>query len=97
MTPEEATAVYDLLVRHAGADPDELDAFVSHLTDGCTEWRFRGSLGFGGKLYVEPDRWRVDCYCEDLTPERAETIRYVNAALDACRAVFVALEDGMEG
>jgi hypothetical protein len=96
VTPEQAAAIYDILVDRAGADPGDGDAFIYHLTDGCTEWRFRGHLGFGGKLYVEPRGWRVGAYPEDMTPARAETIRVANAALDGCHAAFVALEKALE-
>ncbi|GGM52605.1 hypothetical protein ACFFX1_55460 [Dactylosporangium sucinum] len=92
MTPEQAGAVFDVLVRHAGAAEHQRDEFVYHLRHGCEEFRFMGSLGFGGKLYVEPGRWRVGCYPEDLTPERAAVIERVNAVLDGARAVFAALE-----
>jgi len=34
----------------------------------CTEWRFQGSLGFGGKFRYP--RMSVDCYPEDETPAR---------------------------
>lgn len=97
MTPEQAHAIYDILVFRVGAHPADRDAFVFHLTDGREEWRFQGSLGFGGKLYVEPRRWRVGCYREDLTPERERVIGVTNAALDGCRAAFVALEKAVEG
>lgn len=95
MTREQASTVYDILVRCAGAREDDRDAFVFHLTDGCKEWRFQGSLGFGGKLYVEPRRWRVGCYREDLTPERAEVIQRTNAVLAGARAVFAALDEAL--
>ncbi|GAA0719400.1 hypothetical protein Drose_05725 [Dactylosporangium roseum] len=91
MTPEQATAVYDILVRHAGARGDGRDEFVHHLTHGCTEFRFMGSLGFGGKLYVEPGRWRVDCYPEDSTAAREAAIRVANAALNRLHDQLVKL------
>lgn len=86
MTEGQASAVYDVLVEHAGTHPDGREEFVFHLTRGCTEYRFMGSLGFGGKLYVERRGWRIGCYREDLTPERAEAIRVTNEALDELRA-----------
>lgn len=92
MTPEQANAVYEVLVRHAGAREDGRDEFVFHLARGCEEFRFMGSLGFGGKLYVEPRRWRVGAYPEDIArwPAMAETIRVTNVALDGLRASFAA-------
>jgi hypothetical protein len=86
MTEEQANAVYTVLVEHAGAVEDMRDEFVFHLTRGCEEFRFQGSLGFGGKLYVERRRWRVSCYREDETPARVEAIQVTNAALDELRA-----------
>lgn len=90
MTEDQANAVYDVLVEHADAHPDGREEFVFHLSGGCTEFRFMGSLGFGGKLYVERRGWRVSCYPEDMTPTRAEAIRVTNAALEALRASFAA-------
>jgi hypothetical protein len=97
MTEEQANAVFDVLVERAGAREDMRDEFVFHLTRGCEEFRFQGALGFGGKLYVEPRRWRVSCYREDETPERVEAIWVTNAALDGLRASFVALDAALEG
>lgn len=92
MTPEQANAVYDILIRHAGANEAMRGEFVLLMTNHrCDEFRFIGSLGFGGKFWR--DRWQVTCYPEGLTPARAETIRVTNAALDGCRAVFVALDE----
>lgn len=79
--------VYDVLVREAGASPHRIDraAFVwSH--DGsrgyvASEWRMGGPLGFGGKYRSGTNT--VDCYPEDMTPERAEIIARTNAALAA--------------
>jgi hypothetical protein len=96
VTEEQAYAVYDVLVEHAGAREDIREQFVFHLARDCEEFRFQGLLGFGGKLYVEPRGWRVGAYPEDMTPARAETIRVANAALDGCRAAFVALEKALE-
>ena len=44
------------------------------------EYRFRGDLGFGGKVYVE-DPPRVACYPEDETPERNRKIENANGLL----------------
>ncbi len=83
MTEETASEVFDILVAHAGASEWMRDEFVYHLTHGCKEFRFQGSLGFGGKLYVERDGLRVSCYREDETPARIEAIEKTNAALAA--------------
>lgn len=78
------SSVYDVLVTLGGANETMRDGFVHNHTDKkspCTEWRFCGHLGFGGKYRSE--RNRVDCYREDETPARAKIITEVNAALSA--------------
>jgi hypothetical protein len=81
---EVANAVYDILVRLASAPERMRENFlrVQESTD-CREYRFMGSLGFGGKFWKES--WRVSCYPEDETPDRAATIRACNAALQDLR------------
>lgn len=81
-------AVYDVLVREAGALSDriERECFVIAHEGGewrtrCEEYRFQGLLGFGGKYRSKTNT--VDCYPEDMTPERAEIIARTNAALAA--------------
>ena len=75
-------AVYDVLVREAGADAEEWARrhFVYNHTPPqvCEEFRFQGMLGFGGKYRSGTNT--VDCYPEDMTPERAEIIARTNAA-----------------
>lgn len=74
-------AIYDVLVKHAGADARDREQFYyAHtIAPGCTEFRFCGNLGFGGKYRSE--RNVVDCYREDETPERLAIIAATNAAL----------------
>ena len=83
MNEVQANAVYDILVQHAGANNDQRDRewFIYVHKDTCREYRFQGSLGFGGKLYVEPDGWRVSCYPDDRTPRRQAIIDATNGAL----------------
>ena len=79
--------VYAVLVAKAGAHPDTGFDFVYRQSrEVIEEWRFQGSLGFGGKL--RRDRYgerplRVDCYREHETPKRLEIIAETNAALEA--------------
>ena len=74
LSPESANAVYDLLVKVGGAYEGDRSSFVYHHSKelvgitSSSEWRFQGSLGFGGKFYTDHDRWRVGCYREDDTP-----------------------------
>ena len=83
ITAAQANAIYDVLAQHADAREDRRDEFIFHLTRGCEEFRFMGSLGFGGKLYVEPGGWRVGAYPEDIKayPDRQQVIDATNAAL----------------
>lgn len=73
-------AVYDVLVKYAGADERGRADFIhAHEKDVCTEYRFIGALGWGGKYYSEKSR--VSCYSEHETPERLKMIQETNLAL----------------
>ena len=82
-----ASRIYDILVIHAGASDrgDDLQSFVWTQERGCREYRFGGSLGFGGKFYADRFEWRVGCYREDDTPARCRAIQEANAALVSLR------------
>lgn len=83
LTVDQARAVYEVLVTEAGAQGGEAArSFELHLSSDrpSQEWRFCGSLGFGGKFRFPG--LRVDCYREDETDERLETIKRTNARLD---------------
>ena len=89
ITSDQADAAYTILVNHAGA-PDNINGrnredFVFYVAE-CKfpdkEYRFCGSLGFGGKFLNEGDRVPVvNCYLEDRTPEREAAILATNEAL----------------
>jgi hypothetical protein len=81
MTLEQAKAVYAILVETCGAKENDPMGFVAHFTsrEPATEWRFQGSLGFGGKFRYPG--MTVDCYSEDETPERLEAIQAANERL----------------
>lgn len=84
VTQEEANAVYDILVRYVGAHEQGRQDFVlsqTHLF--VPEYRFTGSLGFGGKVYRTDarGRWRVGMYREDETADRLRDMALANAAL----------------
>jgi hypothetical protein len=84
LTDETAHRVYDVLVKEAGAPERDRQAFVAYTTThGLDEWRFIGVLGFGGKARYGgyPAQFYVDCYPEDLTPERQLVIERANRAL----------------
>ena len=76
-----ADKIFDILIREAGAYESERVNFTFAQRDGCTEYRFCGYLGFGGKFWNYLDKWYVTCYKEDETPERLEIINRTNEAL----------------
>jgi hypothetical protein len=81
LSTADAERVYDILVKGCGASENGRADFVSTVTtDGLTEYRFMGDLGFGGKLYAE-NPLRVSCYQEDETPDRLEMIALTNQKL----------------
>jgi len=71
--------IYDILVKHAGASERERDQFYALFP--CSEWRFQGKLGFGGKLRIHDGRVWIDYYKEDETEEREKIAGIVNYAL----------------
>lgn len=79
MTKERANAVFNVLVKHAGARESLREDFVFHMEEGCLEFRFGGLLGFGGKY--RPERNTVDCYREDETVKSCLIIEATNKAL----------------
>lgn len=90
----DAEAIWRVLVEECGCRDDErqLWSFARYLSDNDKgfpkEWRFQGSLGFGGKFYNDHFSWRVGCYSEDRTSERNEMIRCANERLSAMRAAW---------
>jgi hypothetical protein len=86
MTEEIANRAYDVLVQECEALEGEREGFVRYMTaPGMShkEWRFRGSLGVGGKLYWNHGRVYASCYIEDQTPERTRRINRTNEILAA--------------
>ena len=93
-----AEAIYDILVKycHAMEIGHKRDHFVYDAVNadndpygGISEWRFYGSLGFGGKFRnseTNETKWYVDCYQEDETPQRLERIEQANVELGKLRA-----------
>lgn len=79
---------WDILVEHAGAskDPREKECFVRTCLEknayySLREYRFCGSLGFGGKFWRYDGRLYVSYYPEDETPDRRKTVTKVNKLL----------------
>lgn len=81
LTKSQANRVFDILVEHCGAQEGMRDDFVRTETNGCTEFRFGGSLGFGGKFWNDGSRLYITNYREDETPERNEAMKNANQAL----------------
>ena len=89
LTEDQAKAIYQILVDicKASAHEHDLFGFVFHQTkpQECTEWRFQGCLGFGGKFWRNSGKWYVSGYQEDYTPERKATMAEANVALAALK------------
>lgn len=90
LTEDQANAVYDILVQYCGASSDEHDqySFMYHQTTGCREYRFMGNLGFGGRFWNLLREWSVNCYTEDVNPERQVMIDEANKALKGLRESY---------
>jgi hypothetical protein len=83
MNHTTANLIYDILVKECGAFEEEREHFIIHqTTTEIREWRFCGKLGFGGKFWNADDRLYVNCYNEDLTPERSKMIEQANKLLE---------------
>ena len=84
---EYARAVYDVLCREAGAREGACDyeEFLASWPHSATEYRFMGSLGWGGKVWYNAPNARayVTCYPEDATNHRQSVIARTNEALRA--------------
>ncbi len=77
----EASAVYDILIKHVDAPVSLRENFIIVMVSGDanSEYRFQGKLGFGGKY--RPATNKVECYKEDENPERMALIWAVNIVL----------------
>lgn len=83
MTTSKANKIYDLLVRMGGANKEDKDVFVyNHCKASypCSEWRFQGRFGFGGKYRAKSNT--VTMYSEDETPELLALIKKINKELE---------------
>jgi hypothetical protein len=83
MDLELANDIFDILVETCDASEGWRANFLRIMTTGCEEYRFQGSLGFGGKLYNNSGKLYVDCYPEDLTDVRQQAIDLANSRLKA--------------
>lgn len=100
LSESTADRIYDALVEHAGAPQRHRAHFIhTQTTEFCSEWRFMGHLGFGGKFWRNDGRladgswgecWYVNCYGEHETVDRLAVIEATNAALSEIRAEVMA-------
>ena len=82
LSPEMANRVYDILVMTCGASENNRKSFVeTQTTEICSEWRFCGFLGYGGKFWNANGKLYVNCYRENMTPERECIIGIANSKL----------------
>lgn len=82
------SAIYDILVRVCGASghAQDREAFLWAAYEWgpsmTFEWRFQGSLGFGGKVWLyNSDVPYVNCYPEDSNPSREQSVKKANEEL----------------
>jgi hypothetical protein len=89
LTESQAKTIYQVLVDECGAHAGDSLGFVTEFVSNepCREWRFQGSLGFGGKFRYP--RMSVDCYPEDETPARLTSIVAANKRLADLTASFL--------
>lgn len=91
MKPEYADKVWTILVEDIAAHEPDREQFVrwAAKVDSGNEWRFQGSLGFGGKFWKNAGRWYVNCYPEDLAlyPESQSVMDAANAKLEALKTL----------
>ena len=93
ITEEMANRMFDVAVKHCGANERSREMFVGYATrqelvhQGCSrgEFRFGGSLDSGGKIYFDRFAWYGGYYFEHKTKERDEMVKQANAALQELR------------
>lgn len=82
LSKDRMNNIYDLLVTIGGANEDDRSSFIYHHCEdeyGCSEWRFRGKFGFGGKYRSYSNC--VTYYPEDETQEMKDLCSYLNNEL----------------
>jgi hypothetical protein len=93
ITPDMSERIWRVLVEDCGCRDDlrAKHSFMYYLaTDIWSghEWRFQGSLGFGGKFHNNCGRWLVGCYSEHRTPECEEMICRANERIAALKEEY---------
>jgi hypothetical protein len=77
--------IFTILVKHAGANERDREQFRHFIDERGREFRFQGTLGFGGKFWNYLNRWYVNCYPEDENYARKNIIEATNAKLEELR------------
>ena len=77
---ETAERVWTILVEECGADERNREDFIRTL-DRWNEYRFMGTLGFGGKVWNTRGGFYVTCYKEDETVSRRLSMKRANERL----------------
>jgi len=80
MTDSQKAAIWDILTEY-GATEINRESFMQHFP--CSEFRFQGVFGFGGKIRSQNKTISVTCYPEDATAERKEKLTQINQRLAA--------------
>lgn len=79
MNAFQLNKIYDILVEFGGAAEFMRTTFIYHHLKDCTEWRFQGKFGFGGKYRSRTNT--IDYYSEDQTEELDELCQKINDEL----------------
>lgn len=82
------SSIYGILIYCCGASEEDRDQFIRYVLiwdeNRALEWRFQGSLGFGGKIWLyNSDVPYVNYYPEDKTEARDLAVKKANAELVA--------------
>lgn len=89
LTPEEANALFDVVVAVCGANESLRNQWLHYAADAEAyrsglEFRFIGDLGFGGKLLYDGYRpAHVTYYAESREPARDAMVTQANERLGA--------------
>lgn len=92
ISPIIAEVIFHFLNKFAGASERIKDDFIYFCSEGGNEFHFGGKLGFGGKFWNN-NGFYINCYSEDMTPQKAAIIEKVNKYLDYVYQLCFELED----
>jgi hypothetical protein len=103
LTRQQAEVIWSILEEVCGASESDRRYFIDRQTsEHIAEWRFIGSLGFGGKFWrstgQRPDGtwgelWHVNCYREDQNDARRVVIAEANSRLWAVQLAGLLRDD----